>query len=122
MSYNFENAIAITKNVLATQYWDVNGRTSRSDFWHYQSIMLIIGFVTGFIGGLVDLSILNIILMLAVFAPNICIIIRRMHDIEHAWWYGLIPFCNFYLACQPGTKGTNQFGEDPLGDATDIFN
>ena len=92
MNYNFANAITITKDTITKQFWDVNGRTSRSDFWHYQSIVFIASFVVGFVGGMVGLPIIGSILGLALLAPNIGIAIRRMHDQDKVWWFMLIPF------------------------------
>ena len=121
LSYNFGNAIAITKSVVTTQFWDVEGRTSRSDFWHYQSIIFLLGLVIGFVSGLILLPIISNVFTLALLAPNIGILVRRMHDLDKAWWFGFIPFYNIYLACLAGTKGPNTFGDDPLGSVAETF-
>lgn len=49
------------------------------------------------------------------------LVIRRLHDLNKpAWWLigMLIPIVNiifgFYLLLAPGTRGYNQYGEDPL--------
>lgn len=121
MSYNFANAITIFKDTVTKQYWDVDGRTSRSDFWHYASIALLLGFVVGFAAGLIRLPIIANIFSLALLAPGIGLGIRRVHDQGLVWWHGIIPFYNLYLACLPGDKGSNDFGDDPLGDSAEAF-
>jgi len=122
MSYNFGNAITIFKETITKQYWDVDGRTSRSDFWHFYSINILISVVLGVIAGIVPiLAILSTIFSLALLAPVIGLGIRRVHDQGKVWWHFLIPFYNLYLFCMPGDKGSNEFGEDPLGGAAETF-
>lgn len=122
MSYNFGNAITIFKNTVTKQYWDVNGRTSRNDFWHYYSISILASLVLSIPGYILPaLVIISTIFSFAVLAPTIGIAIRRVHDQGKAWWFSLIPFYNLYLFCMPGDKGPNEFGEDPLGDVAETF-
>ncbi len=122
MSYNFGNAITIFKDAVQKQYWDVDGRTSRSDFWHYCSIVFLIGLIGGFIGGIIPmLSIVSMIISLALLGPGIGMSIRRMHDLGKPWWMMLIPLYNLYLACLPGEPDTNQFGPNPLGPSAEVF-
>ena len=122
MSYDFNRAIQIFKDAVTNQYWDVDGRTSRSDFWHYVSISFGISIIMNIIISIVPLlSIVSLIISLALLGPGIGMSVRRMHDIGHAWWFMLIPFYNIYLACQPGDQGANQFGEDPLGGSAAVF-
>lgn len=121
MSYNFANAVTIFKDTITKQYWDVDGRTSRSDFWHYQSIAILLGFVIGFVAGLIQLPIISTLFSLALLAPGIGLYIRRVHDQGKVWWHGIIPLYNIYLACLPGDKGPNAFGDDPLGNVSDTF-
>ncbi|MEL7130441.1 MAG: DUF805 domain-containing protein [Pseudomonadota bacterium] len=121
MSYSFSRAINVFTAAVTQQYWDVKGRTSRTDYWHYVSITFIAGFVIGFIAGLIGVPFVADLFSLALLAPGIGMIIRRMHDIGKSWWFSLIPLYNLYLACQPGDKGSNLYGEDPLGNPADAF-
>lgn len=121
MSYDFGNAVTIFKETVTKQYWDVDGRMSRSDFWHYVSIAFILGFVVGFVAGLIQLPILSTIFSFALLPPGIGVGIRRMHDQGKAWWFFLIPFYNLYLYCMPGDAGPNEYGEDPLGGTSAVF-
>jgi uncharacterized membrane protein YhaH (DUF805 family) len=118
MNYDFNHAIKVFQNAVTGQFWDVGGRTSRRNFWHYISITFLISIilnlltlvpVIGYIIGLVGM-----VVSLALLAPGIGMAVRRMHDIDQPWFMMLIPFYNIYLACQPGTKGVNKFGPDPL--------
>ena len=75
---------------------------------------MIIAFVLGFADGLFGIGgWLSNIYSIAVLVPGIAVSIRRMHDIDKSGWYILIPFYNLVLVCTEGTKGANQYGEDP---------
>ncbi len=122
MSYNFNNAITIFKTAIQKQYWDVEGRTSRSDFWHFMSIPFLIGLIGGIIVGIVPiLSIGLLIINLALLGPGIGMAVRRMHDLGKPWWMALIPLYSLYLACLPGEADTNRFGPNPLGPSAEVF-
>ena len=118
MSFSPANAIEVFKSAITKQFWDVNGRTSRSDYWHFFAVMiaLYIGFMIlsmiPKIGGIFYL--LYMLISLALLAPGIGMAIRRMHDVGKAWWFGLIPIYNLILALTGGDKGENQYGPDPL--------
>lgn len=122
MSYDFNKAIDIFKTTVTTQFWDVDGRTSRSDFWHYVSISFLIWVVVEVVG--VAIPILGFLLFLGLLVlvpPGIGLGIRRAHDTGREWWHGIIPFYNIYIACLPGDKGPNEYGEDPLGGSAAAF-
>ncbi len=122
MSYNFNNAIAIFKDAIQKQYWDVEGRTSRSDFWHYCSITFLIGLIGGIVMSIIPLlGIVSMLISLALLGPGIGMAVRRMHDLGKPWWMALIPFYNIYLACQPSEPESNQFGPNPLGSQAEAF-
>ena len=78
-------------------YVNFNGRSTRSDYWYVILINAIIGFVLGFIGGLIpDLegvtSVISTIYSIAVFIPGIAIAVRRLHDINKSGWFYLLSF------------------------------
>ena len=115
MDYDFKYAVETFKKTVQTQYWDVDGRMSRKDFWHYVSIALMISFGLAIIEAIIPaLSIVGFVVSLALLAPGIGVGIRRVHDIGQPWFMALIPFYNIYLACQPGDRGPNAYGSDPL--------
>jgi uncharacterized membrane protein YhaH (DUF805 family) len=69
---------------------------------------------------------------LAVFIPNLAVIIRRLHDRDMSGWWllgyvvaSIIPFLNIIAAIAmlvimflPGTVGPNRFGPDPKDPAS----
>lgn len=60
---------------------------------------------------------------------QVCVAIRRLHDLERPgvhWLLLLIPFYNIYLGfvllLQKGTEGPNRYGEDPVaGHGAPVF-
>ncbi len=74
-----------------TRYFDFKGRTNRKDFWlavlGLFLLSVIIGFVTGFLGGLLGdtaasiLGFVTLLWELAVIIPGLAIEVRRLHDI-----------------------------------------
>lgn len=67
------------------------------------------------IGTTVGFVFLNNIFSLAILLPSLAVGVRRMHDIEKSGWFFIIPIYNIVLCCREGTKGENQYGEDPKG-------
>ena len=69
-------------------YFNFNGRSRRSEFWWFQLLGVLIGFIgvipifgslIAFIGGLV------------LFIPSLAVSARRLHDIDRTgWWQALL--------------------------------
>lgn len=105
---------------------------------------LIVALVIGFVGyeeasddmpsalGMVSvLFLLGFILVNVI--PMLALCVRRLHDINQSGWlyllfiiFSLIPLINLIsaivwlvIACTPGTRGRNNYGEDPLLMAAD---
>ena len=97
-------------------YANFEGRATRSEYWYFFLFNLLASIILSIIGRTLNMSFISSIYALAVLVPGIAVAIRRMHDVDKSGWYCLIPFYNLYLACIEGTKGTNQYGPDPLSD------
>ena len=111
-------------------YVTFSGRARRKEYWMFVLFNLIIGFVLGFVEGLLNLfpgseaSVLANIFSLAVLLPGISVSVRRMHDIDKSGWWlwiGAVPIVGaivlLVFACMEGTKGTNRFGPDPKAES-----
>jgi len=109
---NFEdlkkNYVEVLKN-----YSNFKGRARRSEYWLFFFVNVVISIILGIVDGLIGIQILSGIYSLIVLVPGIAVAVRRMHDVEKAWFFILIPFYNLYLLCIEGTKGSNEYGEDP---------
>lgn len=64
---------------------------------------------------------------LAIFIPNLAVIVRRLHDQDKSgWWFfiGLVPIIGgiwlLVLYLTDGTPGPNRFGPDPKGRGTSV--
>ena len=95
------------------QYADFNGRSRRKEYWMFALFNFLISFVIGFIGGIMEFTLLGTIYSLAVFIPSIAVAVRRMHDVGKSGWFILIPIYNLILACTNGESGENKYGTDP---------
>jgi uncharacterized membrane protein YhaH (DUF805 family) len=50
---------------------------------------------------------------LVTLLPSIAVAIRRVHDVDRAGWFILVPFYNLYLVLRRGDSGENRFGPPP---------
>jgi len=115
-----------------TNYTNFSGRSSRSEYWWPQLFIFVVGFLIGFVVGLVSESLAGIVALvfqLAILIPAIALSVRRLHDHDKSGWWlliALIPILGglylLFLFVQRGTAGANQFGPDPLGEDTAVFN
>lgn len=117
---NSVNRVSVLDNYVAVlkKYNDFNGRARRSEYWYFFLVNVLVtqglNFInilifngSGLVGGL--LMLLN----LAILVPSVAVAIRRMHDVGKSGWYALIPVYNLILACTEGSKGRNEYGNDP---------
>lgn len=116
------------------RYFDFEGRSSRSEYWLFVLLNVIVGVVyTAVVIGTraadngpsaVGLAAMAVVTLfgLASFIPGLSVTVRRLHDTDKSGWLillGLIPLIGviillvFYIL--PGTKGPNKFGPDPYG-------
>lgn len=99
-----------------SNYANFNGRASRTEYWYFVLVNVIISIVLTLVDGALGLRFgIGNIYSLAVLVPGIAAGVRRMHDVDKSGWFILIPIYNLILACTPGTVGPNQYGPDPFG-------
>ncbi len=110
---------------IKNQYADFEGRTSRKAYWMFTLYYFILSIVVGIVAGIINFELLGTVLSLALLLPSLGMGFRRLHDInKSAWWLlvSFIPIIGFlvllYFAVQPGDKGDNQYGKDPLAGTT----
>src|SRR5947209_12237374 len=105
-------------------YADFSGRASRSEYWLFVLVFLIIYAVCFAIdyntSGFGQLMPLITIAYLAHFIPGLAVLVRRLHDVDRSGWWmliSLVPVLGsiwlLVLLCSEGTYGPNQFGADP---------
>ncbi|MFZ8893200.1 MAG: DUF805 domain-containing protein [Ilumatobacteraceae bacterium] len=89
-------------------YTNFKGRASRAEYWWWALFTVILSILLssiddsfGNLGSLVTLL------------PSIAVAIRRVHDVDRAGWFILVPFYNLYLVLRRGDSGENRFGPPP---------
>ena len=89
-----------------TKYADFQTRSTRSEFWWFLLVNLLVIFgvsmIAGILGGLLESqviatigSIIIVLYYLAIFIPYLAVSVRRLHDTNRSGWFlllGLIPF------------------------------
>lgn len=92
--------------------------------------IVLLGLITEGLGGNAEvlaasMTILFIILYIAFVIVGFVIARRRLHDLDHTGWMGLlflVPIINLifglYLVFAPGNKHTNQYGARPSPNTT----
>ena len=113
------------------KYFSYRGRLNR---WAYFCRSITIGILGGItllvLGGLADaiggaigavMMLLCVLVYLCLMVPAIMLAVRRLHDLDKTGWILLInfiPYVNIivslYILFAPGTRGANQYGDDPL--------
>ncbi len=105
-----------------SNYANFNGRASRSEYWYFFLVNIIISIALGLVDAALGLRFgIGNVYSLAVLVPSIAVGVRRMHDVDKSGWFILIPIYNLILACTEGTKGPNQYGPDPFGEGSFEF-
>ena len=81
---------------------------------------MIIAFILGFVGGMLNLDIIGELYSLVFLIPSIALCVRRLHDTGHSgWWYlivltgiGAILLLVWFLQ---DSQPDNQYGPSPKG-------
>ena len=98
------------------KYAQFSGRAGRKEYWFFAlwqfGIFIALGLFTGP---------LYTVYFLATLIPDIAVGVRRLHDINRSGgliFIGLIPIIGWIVllvfAAQEGTKGTNDYGAEPV--------
>ena len=108
------------------KYAVFSGRARRKEYWTFALFNSIIGFVLGFIEGILGINsgsdggILTNIFYLAILIPSIAVGVRRIHDVGKSGWFLLIPIYNCFVIVKEGDKSDNQYGTDPKAETQNI--
>ncbi len=123
------NSIILAARSVLTNYSTFSGRASRSEFWWWVFLLMILLNITRLIDNVVIRPLLgfdviqsingqplSLLVSLALLLPSIAVTARRLHDIgRSAWWLliGLLPFIGtimlLYFYVQP-SDGNNAYG------------
>lgn len=112
-----------------SRYFDFSGRSSRSEFWLFVLIYLVISVIASIVdyvvfsgSGSQSAGFVGALVALVHFLPSLAVGVRRLHDTGRSGWWLLInfiPLVGFIwylvLVCSPSTPGSNRFGPNPHG-------
>jgi len=102
-------------------YFTIENRATRSDFWYFTLVSILVGALFGLIGAIIDMPTIVFLGTLIHFIPSITLFIRRLHDIDlSGWWFLvlLVPiagFIFFFYATLKDSTDDNPFGNNPKG-------
>lgn len=112
------------------KYADFAGRARRREYWMFTLWNAIIGFLIGFVAGIIAatqhthplISVPSIIYGLVILIPSLAVTFRRLHDTNRsAWWLliSLVPIIGsivlLIFLVTDSTPGTNKYGPNPKG-------
>ncbi len=107
-----------------SNYFNVNGRARRTEYWMYFLVYLGIAIVASVLDGLLDSQKIGALVALVHLVPSITVGVRRLHDIGRSGWWlliALLPLVGWlialYWAVKEGQPHDNAYGADPKAAA-----
>ena len=92
------------------------GRCTRTEYFTRAIFISVISFLLRYIqetteenGIIIFMGFISLLLSIYIIIWGV----KRMHDVNKSGWYILVPIYNLILTFTPGTKGSNDYGEDP---------
>ena len=95
-------------------YTNFKGRASRAEYWWWALFTVILSILLSSIS-----DSLGNLGSLVTLLPSIAVAIRRVHDVDRAGWFILVPIYNLVLVLRRGDSGENRFGPPPPPPSTD---
>ena len=106
------------------EYFNVNGRARRTEYWVYFLVYLGIVIVASVLDLALNSQLLGSLVALVHLVPTITVGVRRLHDIGRSGWWLLIvlvPLIGWlialYWATKAGDAHDNAYGADPKAAA-----
>lgn len=109
------------------RYAVFRGRAGRPEYWYFVLLylvcslgMAILDALAGTVNAESGAGLFGSVFGLALLLPTIAVGVRRLHDIDRTGWWlliSLVPLIGWIVlivfAAQPGTPGSNRFGDGP---------
>lgn len=92
------------------KYFNFKGRARRSEFWWFALSIVLLYFLSTFLGFVVPaVSLVISICVILLFIPNVAALTRRLHDANHSgWWVASLLICLVgYMASYAYLLGPN---------------
>ena len=94
------NILESVHTVLVRKFATFSGRASRSEFWWFYLVALVIDFAVIFAMDAFAMGAIELFLTIVPFlliVPSIAVTCRRLHDIDRSGWWQLMPL----IGCAP---------------------
>ena len=103
------------------KYFVIQGRASKSEFWWFQLLWSASFFIMFIFEGSEPVTYFFYGIIVIIFIPLFTVGVRRLHDTGKSGFYyfwSLVPFIGSLIVLAfmlgDGTKGRNQYGDNPL--------
>ena len=103
------------------KYFVIQGRASKSEFWWFQLLWSASFFIMFIFEGSEPVTYFFVGIIIIIFIPLFTVGVRRLHDTGKSGFYyfwSLVPFIGSLIVLAfmlgDGTKGRNQYGDNPL--------
>ena len=103
------------------KYFVIQGRASKSEFWWFQLLWSASIFIMFIFEGKEQVTYFFYGIIVIIFIPLFTVGVRRLHDTGKSGFYyfwSLVPFVGSLIVLAfmlgDGTKGRNQYGDNPL--------
>ena len=103
------------------KYFVIQGRASKSEFWWFQLLWSASFFIMFIFEGSDPVTYFFYGIIVIIFIPLFTVGVRRLHDTGKSGFYyfwSLVPFIGSLIVLAfmlgDGTKGRNQYGDNPL--------
>ena len=103
------------------KYFVIQGRASKSEFWWFQLLWSASIFIMFIFEGKEQVTYFFYGIIVIIFIPLFTVGVRRLHDTGKSGFYyfwSLVPFIGSLIVLAfmlgDGTKGRNQYGDNPL--------
>jgi uncharacterized membrane protein YhaH (DUF805 family) len=115
-------------------YATFTGRARRKEYWHFMLFNVIFILAAVILDNIFGIAMEGMgygpiygLYVLATFLPGFAVAVRRLHDVGKSGWFifiVLIPIIGaiwlIVLYATEGTKGSNEYGEDPKSEGMDL--
>ena len=92
-----------------SKYATTKGRATRSEYWWFYLFNVLVSLSATLMDYVMGTSVIASIWSLVVLVPNICVGIRRLHDINRSGWWIIVPIVNIIMLLMPSDPNLNEY-------------
>lgn len=92
-----------------SKYATAKGRATRSEYWWFYLFNVLVSLGATLMDYVMGTSVFAFVWSLVVLVPNICVGIRRLHDINRSGWWIIVPIVNIVMLLMPSDPNPNEY-------------